>query len=157
MFIAVAWIQLFLHVKATMRLLLDLYINLSTMVGIWMLFLWIRALYLNLLAKKTNVKYKVYMLHHWHTHFVKQNTFFIIFIHSITAIILIDHWSIWTVPITNSTWSCIHLFFQIKSFYKSILQEERKYAAYEGFNFKMYLWRNDLNNKHFCSIIEYRI
>lgn len=111
MFNAVTWIQLFLHVKATMRLLLDLYINLSTMVGIWMLFLWIRALYLNLLAKKTNVKYKVYMLHHWHTYFVKQNTFFIIFIHSITAIILIDHWSIWTVPITNSTWPCIHLFF----------------------------------------------
>lgn len=111
MFNAVTWIQLFLHVKATVRLLLDLYINLSTMVGIWMLFLWIRALYLNLLAKKTNVKYKVYMLHHWHTYFVKQNTFFIIFIHSITAIILIDHWSIWTVPITNSTWSCIHLFF----------------------------------------------
>lgn len=114
MFNAVTWIQLFLHVKATMRLLLDLYINLSTMVGIWMLFLWIRALYLNLLAKKTNVKYKVYMLHHWHTHFVKQNTFFIIFIHSITAIILIDHWSIWTVPITSSTWSCIHLFFSNK-------------------------------------------
>lgn len=106
MFIAVAWIQLFLHVKATVRLLLDLYINLSTMVGIWMLFFVNKSSVL-----KSDVKYKVYMLHHWHTYFVKQNTFFIIFIHSITAIILIDHWSIWTVPITSSTWSCIHLFF----------------------------------------------
>lgn len=154
MFIAVAWIQLFLHVKATMRLLLDLYINLSTMVGIWMLFLWIRALYLNLLAKKTNVKYKVYMLHHWHTYFVKQNTFFIIFIHSITAIILIDQFEQYQLQIVRGL---AFIFFFSKSFYKSILQEERKYAAYEGFNFKMYLWRNDLNNKHFCSIIEYRI
>lgn len=154
MFNAVTWIQLFLHVKATMRLLLDLYINLSTMVGIWMLFLWIRALYLNLLAKKTNVKYKVYMLHHWHTHFVKQNTFFIIFIHSITAIILIDQFEQYQLQIVRGL---AFIFFFSKSFYKSILQEERKKGAYEGFNFRMYLWRNDLNNKHFCSIIEYRI